>query len=533
MFEKLTANQRLILAVAVSFIFFIGYSYLFPHKNIGVNHNSKQTITKEISSVFKTTSHSQKVNTKHVTASTTNTLVVVNSKRYKLKIDTLGRISSMVLLENKYRDKKHKSAQLIEQNGIKPLYLIFTNTKLNNEAKKVPYEATVHTLNLSNGNNSVTLVQKLSSLRITKKIIFDKNGHYTIDISLSKPAKYSILFGQRPKVKAKMMTVAGAMIYYGKGKNTIFKDGDVKEKKVFKNVHFVSSFDQYFADIIYGFDKHLKVTVGYDNKHNPLVTLTGMQNMKLNGYIGPKTYKTLKTLDPVLVNSIEYGWFTFAARPLFLVLAWLYSIFGNWGWAIIALTILVRLVLYPLTYKGMVSMQKMKLVAPKVKALQAKHKGDAQRMNAAVMQEYKKNGVNPLGGCLPMVLQIPVFFAMYRVFLNTPELQGAHWILWVHNLGQMDHLYILPVLMGVTMFFQQHITPNNFSDPLQAKVFKYLPVLFTFFFITFPAGLVLYWLTNNLASIAQQYFVNRKFATLKKETPAKETTKKSLEKKND
>ena len=132
-------------------------------------------------------------------------------------------------------------------------------------------------------------------------------------------------------------------------------------------------------------------------------------------------------------------------------------------------------------------------------------------MNAAVMEMYKKHGANPLGGCLPLVLQIPVFFAIYRVLLNAVELQGAPWILWITDLSRMDHYYILPILMGATMYYQQKITPSNFTDPLQEKIFKFLPIIFTFFFFTFPAGLVLYWFINNIFSIAQQYLVNKQF----------------------
>jgi YidC/Oxa1 family membrane protein insertase len=163
----------------------------------------------------------------------------------------------------------------------------------------------------------------------------------------------------------------------------------------------------------------------------------------------------------------------------------------------------------------MVSMQKMKDIAPQVKAVQAKYKGDPQRMNAAVMDLYKKHGANPLGGCLPMLLQIPVFFAIYRVLLNAVELQGAPWIFWVNDLSRMDNTFVLPILMGASMYYQQKLTPSNFTDPLQEKIFKYLPIIFTFFFITFPSGLVLYWFVNNLFSIAQQFIVNQQFKNAK------------------
>jgi YidC/Oxa1 family membrane protein insertase len=156
-------------------------------------------------------------------------------------------------------------------------------------------------------------------------------------------------------------------------------------------------------------------------------------------------------------------------------------------------------------------MQKIKDIAPRIKEVQEKYKGDPARMNAAVMEMYKKHGANPLGGCLPLILQIPVFFAIYRVLLNAVELQGAPWLLWITDLSRMDPYYILPILMGATMYYQQKITPSNFTDPLQEKIFKFLPVIFTFFFFTFPAGLVLYWFVNNLFSIAQQYLVNKQF----------------------
>jgi YidC/Oxa1 family membrane protein insertase len=527
-FEKLTTNQRLIVAVVLSFLFFAGYSAIFPPKKSALHENNSSKVAASVEqnvSKSKEQTSAQTVQkilpSKKLSPSANSTLVTVHAKDYTLKIDTLGRISSMVLLNKKYNSKDDKPAQLIEQDGAKPLLLQFENSALNEAALKTAYEATAHTLTVGDKSQSVILEQKLPQMTVVKKLTFYADGHYDLQITLSKAAKYQIELGQRPKVSGEMMTVKGAMVYHGDGQTKIYEDDDVKEKHFFSDVHFVSSFDQYFADVIYGKGKKLTVAVKHDEKNDPLLYIDGSQNMQLLGYIGPKTYKTLKAIDPILTNTIEYGWFTFASRPLFAVLAWLHSIFGNWGWAIVALTLLVRLVLYPLTYKGMVSMQKMKMVAPKVKELQKKYKGDPQRTNAAVMSEYKKHGVNPLGGCLPMVLQIPVFFAMYRVFLNAPELQGAPWIFWIHDLARMDHLFILPILMGATMFIQQYITPNNFTDPLQEKVFKFLPVIFTFFFITFPSGLVLYWLVNNLASIAQQYFVNKKFATIKepKEAP--------------
>ena len=201
---------------------------------------------------------------------------------------------------------------------------------------------------------------------------------------------------------------------------------------------------------------------------------------------------TLEAINPKLTDVIEYGWFTFIAKPLFTLLSFLHGYLGNWGWSIVVMTILIRLVLYPLTYKGMVSMNKLKELAPKVKELQAKYKGEPQKLNTHMMELYKKHGANTMDGCLPIILQIPIFFAIYRVLLNAVELKSAPWILWIHDLSVMDPYFILPIAMGATMYLQQRITPTNFTDPMQEKIMRFLPLIFTFFFMTFPAGLTLY-----------------------------------------
>jgi len=156
-------------------------------------------------------------------------------------------------------------------------------------------------------------------------------------------------------------------------------------------------------------------------------------------------------------------------------------------------------------------MQKLKDLAPQMKELKEKYGKDPQKMNAKMMEMYKKHGANPMGGCLPMILQIPIFFAIYRVLLNAVELQGAEWMLWITDLSLKDPLFILPILMGASMWYQQKITPNTMTDPMQQKIFQWLPVVMTLFFITFPAGLVLYWLVNNLFTIAQQFVINNAY----------------------
>lgn len=520
MLEKFTPNQRLLLAVALSFLFFIGYTTLFPPKAPLSDTNTTQkavlaaTTAQEQPSAATLSSSSAPA--KEIKTIATDTLTTISAKEFTLKIDTLGRISSLILSDKKHNGKDGTLAELISSLGAKPLYIRFADEALNDIASKTPYASDAANVVLGdNGKATVTLTQNLPDLTLTKALTFYADGHYDAKITLSAEKRYFVYLGQHPQIVEQMMTVVGGMIYAGDNLTTILKDGDVEGRSIFTDVHLASAFDQYYASIMYGFDKATQVVVERDMENNPVTYLEGVNNFTFNGYIGPKEYKTLESINPVLVNAIEYGWFTFVSAPLFKVLMWLHGILGNWGWAIVALTLIIRIFLYPLTYKGMVSMQKIKDIAPRIKELQAKYKGDPTRMNAAVMEMYKKHGANPLGGCLPLLLQIPVFFAIYRVLLNAVELQGAEWVLWIHDLSRMDQYYILPILMGATMYYQQKITPSNFTDPMQEKIFKYLPIIFTFFFFTFPAGLVLYWFVNNLFSIAQQYMVNRQFEAVR------------------
>ncbi len=248
-----------------------------------------------------------------------------------------------------------------------------------------------------------------------------------------------------------------------------------------------------------------------DTDSNPQAFIHGSDNLQVSGYFGPKEFDTLNALNPELTDVIEYGFFTFLAKPMFTFLAYLHTYIGNWGWTIVLLTLIIKAALYPLSYKGMVSMQKLKDLSPKVKEIQAKYKGDKQKASMHMMELYKKHGANPMGGCLPIVLQIPIFFAIYRVLLNSIELKGAEWILWIDDLALMDPYFVLPVLMGATMFLQQKITPNTMQDEMQKKIFQFLPIIFTFFFLWFPAGLTLYWFINNVFTVSQQYYINRLF----------------------
>ncbi|MBF0455671.1 MAG: membrane protein insertase YidC [Magnetococcales bacterium] len=228
-------------------------------------------------------------------------------------------------------------------------------------------------------------------------------------------------------------------------------------------------------------------------------------------YIGPKEVKTLERHNLELQRAIDYGWFHFLAEPIVQVLLFLNGIFHNFGVAIIMLTLGIKVILFPLANKSYVSMNAMKKLQPKIEELKKKHGDNKKALNEDMMKLYQTNKVNPLGGCLPMVVQIPVFFALYKVLFLSVEMRHAPFMLWINDLSVMDPYYVLPLLMGASMFFQSRLNPTP-ADPVQAKIMMFLPVIFTFMFLTFPAGLVLYWLLNNVLSIAQQMYIMKKTA---------------------
>ncbi len=225
-------------------------------------------------------------------------------------------------------------------------------------------------------------------------------------------------------------------------------------------------------------------------------------------YAGPKDQKKLEAISPNLNLTVDYGFLWWLAVPLFGFLSWLHGVVGNWGVAIMLLTFLVKLVLYPLSAAAYRSTANMRRVAPQMKRLQERYSDNRQKLSGEMMALYKKEGVNPLGGCLPMLLPMPIFLALYWVLYESVELRHAPFMLWINDLSAMDPLFVLPLLMGVSMFFQMSLTPQM-GDPMQQKMMKMMPVMFTVLFLFFPAGLVLYWLVNNVLSIAQQYYVIR------------------------
>jgi YidC/Oxa1 family membrane protein insertase len=232
-------------------------------------------------------------------------------------------------------------------------------------------------------------------------------------------------------------------------------------------------------------------------------------------YSGPQDEKKLEKITPGLELVKDYGMFAIIAKPLFWIIDQIHQLLGNWGWTIIAFTILIKLAFFPLSAAGYRSMAKMRVVTPKMQAIRERYKADPAKMQQATMELYKTEKINPLGGCLPILVQMPVFLALYYVLQASVEMRGAPWVGWIHDLTQPDPFYILPVLYAISMFVTAKLNPQP-ADPMQAKMMMFMPLAFSVMFVFFPSGLVLYWVVNNLVSIAQQWVITKKYGTATK-----------------
>jgi YidC/Oxa1 family membrane protein insertase len=361
--------------------------------------------------------------------------------------------------------------------------------------------------------------------KVVKTFVF-KRGNYLIDVEhtivgsaapAGAHAYFQLTRDNKPPAGASQMgtsTFTGAAIYtdQDKFKKVEFADFGAKNKHPTKADNgWVALVQHYFFSAWLpgaGEREYFTRQLGGDlTAVGAVVPLAG-DKLSVPLYAGPQEQDRLEKIAPGLDLVVDYGWLTMIAAPLFWVLEWFYKFTGNWGWAIILLTVLLKAVFFPLSAASYKSMAKMRVLTPKLMKLKETYADDRARLNQEMMEMYKREKVNPLGGCLPILVQIPVFIALYWVLLGTAEMRGAPWLGWITDLSAKDPSFILPLIMGVTMFVQTKLNPTP-PDPMQAKLMLWMPVIFTGMFLFFPAGLVLYWTVNNTLSIAQQWQVNR------------------------
>lgn len=535
--QNVFSFSKIILAGILTFVFLSIYSYFFPQQPTQTTQTGEATQA-NLAPQSPTQQHTpQQIQSPVSSQADGDVILKVIAKDFDLEIDAFGRIKQVYLKDKKFvtppketlvgqlfGGKKQAelldSLPLFDSRSIRPLEVRFADPALNQRAFSTHYTTPQREIKMGDEPLIIELVQDLNPVMFKKIITLNPDLSYSLKVEISDAnTQYFITNGSRPIADSDPYVFLGSIISDKQGKLEKLEEGDVDGVEEFRESIFLAGVDRYFASVLYDKDRAFNVVVdGNIRSSNPIgfVNLKGDGN--LSGYIGPKNYQILKSLYEPLGNVVEYGLISFFAKPLFWLLEILYKFCQNWGWAIVLLTIVVRLVLFPLSYKGMIGMQKLKDLAPEMKEIQIKYKSDPQKMQKHMMELYRKHGANPLGGCLPLLLQIPVFFAIYKVLYGAVELKSAPWIAWIHDLSAIDPYYVLPIIMGVTMYISQILTPSSFTDPMQEKVFKLLPLFFTLFFVIFPfpAGLVLYWSVNNVISIFQQMLINKMVANQKK-----------------
>ena len=390
------------------------------------------------------------------------------------------------------------------------------------------YEPSTTSIVLSEFNPEGRLTLTLnhsSGLQVTRTYVFHFNDYMVeMDTQISAPSmasrnlQYQVLLG--PGMGGKISSQTDYIVFSGA---TVFANNerienppeDINNTSYFKgDLQWVAFQNKYFGSALIPqqgtksglvFKEEDEVFVGLKFE-----SVQSAASAQILFYGGTKELEILEDKGHHLVRMIDYGWFgnkfAFLVKPLLKVLAFFYNLTGNYGWSIIFMTFCIKILFFPLTHKSFKSMKGMQKVQPYVKIIQERNKDNRQKMNEEMMELYKKHKVNPVGGCLPMLLQIPVFIALYHALFFSIELRGAPFMGWVTDLSVADPYYVFPVLMGATMFVQQKLTPSM-GDPMQQKIMMFLPIVFTFLFLTFPAGLVIYWTVNNILTISQQYYI--------------------------
>ena len=394
------------------------------------------------------------------------------------------------------------------------------------------YTASEREVKLPDGTNTIAVrlsAVTASGVNVTKIYGFHRNS-YVIDVSYEIDNKsaapihadsyFQLVRDGKPPVgdSAMLPTYTGIAVYTDKEKFQKVAFTDVDKGKVSypkkSNDGWIAMLQHYFLSAWLPpnnvprefYTRHLDNGLYSAGVILPVGNVDAGASAKITVplYAGPQEGENLANLAPGLDLTIDYGWLTIIAKPLFWYLQWLHQWVSNWGLAIIILTVTLKAVFYPLSAASYRSMARMRVLAPRLQKLKDQYGSDRQRMNQAMMELYKTEKINPLGGCLPVVVQIPVFIALYWVLLASVELRHAPFILWIDDLSVADPYFVLPILMGATMIFQTYLNPVP-PDPVQAKIMKIMPIAFSVMFFFFPAGLVLYWLVNNILSIAQQW----------------------------
>jgi len=439
-----------------------------------------------------------------------------------------GVIQSLELKRYHTKPPEAKPVQLVYQGGKfrGPLSITVPNADIDKTLREGLYsiEKDFTSLDAAHPVGHVTMQfhDPVTHLGVEKRLTFH-HGSYLVDISVAMEGvteSYEVGLGTNFGIVEWGDGFIGQIGSASRVDDKIDKETPEKELELKGSIQWVALQDKYFLSVLMPKQGEAALIKAEGEKIVSagvrMAASGGAPSVALQLYAGPKEYDTLRSLNVGLEDMIDFGWFIYGswtivksvAKPIFYVLRFIHEYVPNYGVTIILLTLGIKLLFVPLQYKSYKSMKMMRLIQPKIKEVQEKYKGDRDRLNKELMKLYREQKVNPLGGFLPMFLQMPVFISLFNVLYMTIDLRQAPFMLWVTDLSLQDPYYVLPVLMGLTMFIQQKITPTT-MDPAQAKIMLVLPIGLTFLFVNFPAGLVLYWLTNNVLTITQQLVTDR------------------------
>lgn len=538
-------EKRAFLAVILSISVFFLYSHFFGPEKKPLVPPAPQTAT--VASVAAqqpatTPSNPAIPQAQTVASAAVQRDVTVETELYSAVFSSRGGgLKSLTL--KKYREQNIATPNpVILGNNADPALLNFSTRATGfNLPDSAVYSTDSDALKIAKGESKQLIFNYQSGQGFTvRKIYSFTDGSYGVTLETqvfnnsSAPLVGAIqqvmTYPGEPKVKDNRFDTAGSYLFADNSLHSDkLKDVASASKKYDKNVLWAGFADKYFLTALLSEKNSIAAVELKKNASgflesivsSPQLTVTPGQSVTVvqRLFVGPKDIDILKAQGNSLEQSLDLGWFTILAKPLLYTLKFFYKYVGNYGLAIIIITIILKALFFPLTHKSYKSMKDMQKIQPMMAALKEKHKDDRDAMNKAVMELYRDHKVNPLGGCLPMVVQIPVFFALYKALMFSIELRHAPFFFWITDLSGPDNLFgqllglpfvigPLPLVMGATMFIQQKMTPSN-MDPMQAKMMLALPFVFTIMFLSFPSGLVLYWLLNNILTIGQQMYINK------------------------
>lgn len=461
--------------------------------------------------------------------------VTLESDVLRLTIDTLGGdvIASDLLAHNAelnsqtpFKLLQTGATTYVAQSGLVGKNGIDTN------AGRPQYQVAQDTFVLAEGQNemSVPMTFEKDGVLYTKTFVL-KRGSYDVAVNFNVKNQTAATVEVQPygQIKHTLLESSGSLTmptYTGGAyssaetnyKKYSFQDMEKANLDINTKAGWVALLQHYFVsawvpnqdaeNTIYSRTNNGIATIGY---RGPVTTIAPNSEATITSQLwtGPKNQKEMEATAANLDLTVDYGWAWFIAKPLFALLTFIQSIVTNWGLAIIGVTIVVKTILYPLTKAQYTSMARMRMLQPKIQEMRERFGDDRQRMSQEMMKLYKEEKVNPMGGCLPILIQMPIFIALYWTFMEAVELRHAPFFGWIQDLSAQDPYYILPLLMGASMFLLQKMSPSPVTDPVQQKVMTFMPVMFTVFFLWFPSGLVLYWLTSNIITIVQQWLIYR------------------------